>query len=64
MPERAQAHETVPEGKTKAILPNVCYVAQEAALELYTQFNCCVVFLGAELKEKYYKGGLLSAPLP
>ena len=29
---------------------------QEAALELYTQFNCCVVFLGAELKEKYYKG--------
>ncbi|CAL5223978.1 g6589 [Coccomyxa viridis] len=28
----------------------------EAALELYTQFNCCVVFLGAELKEKYYKG--------
>lgn len=31
-------------------------VLQEAALELYTQFNCCVVFLGAELKEKYYKG--------
>ncbi len=29
---------------------------QEAALELYTQFNCCVVFLGKELKEKYYKG--------
>jgi len=25
-------------------------------LELYTQFNCCVVFLGKELKEKYYKG--------
>jgi hypothetical protein len=32
-----------------------CFL-QEAALELYTQFNCCVVFLGAELKEKYYKG--------
>ncbi|CAL8463619.1 g3153 [Coccomyxa elongata] len=28
----------------------------EAALELYTQFNCCVVFLGKDLKEKYYKG--------
>ena len=36
-------------------------MAQEAALELYTQFNCCVVFLGAELKEKYYKGGPLSS---
>ena len=34
-------------------------VLQEAALELYTQFNCCVVFLGAELKEKYYKGQAL-----
>ena len=63
MPEHAQAHETVLEGKTIVILPKVCYVAQEAALELYTQFNCCVVFLGAELKEKYYKGGLLSCTL-
>lgn len=32
------------------------WAVQEAALELYTQFNCCVVFLGKELKEKYYKG--------
>ena len=35
---------------------------QEAALELYTQFNCCVVFLGKELKEKYYKGAPSGAP--
>ncbi len=33
-----------------------CVDLQEAALELYTQFNCCVVFLGKDLKEKYYKG--------
>jgi hypothetical protein len=33
---------------------------QEAALELYTQFNCCVVFLGADLKERYYKGARLA----
>lgn len=26
------------------------------ALELFTEFNCCVVFLGADLKERYYKG--------
>ena len=40
--------------------------SQEAALELYTQFNCCVVFLGAELKERYYKGARLTrqASLP
>ena len=26
------------------------------ALELYANFNCFPVFLGAELKERYYKG--------
>ena len=36
------------------VFPDVA--VQEAALELYTQFNCCVVFLGADLKERYYKG--------
>ena len=30
--------------------------AQMVALELFTEFNCCVVFLGADLKERYYKG--------
>ncbi len=28
------------------------------ALELFTEFSCCVVFLGADLKERYYKGAL------
>lgn len=26
------------------------------ALELFTSFNCFPVFLGADLKERYYKG--------
>ena len=29
---------------------------QMVALELYANFNCFPVFLGAELKERYYKG--------
>lgn len=29
---------------------------QMVALELMTQFNCCPVFLGKELKEQFYKG--------
>ena len=32
------------------------------ALELFTAFNCCPVFLGKELKEEYYKGE--QQPLP
>jgi hypothetical protein len=31
-------------------------LTQEVAVELYTAFNCCPVFLAPELKEKYYKG--------
>ena len=29
---------------------------QMVALELFTEFKCCPVFLGADLKERYYKG--------
>lgn len=29
---------------------------QMVALELFTAFNCFPVFLGSELKERYYKG--------
>jgi hypothetical protein len=32
------------------------WAMQMVALELYTSLNCCPVFLGEELKEKYYKG--------
>ena len=31
-------------------------VKQNVALELYTLHNCCPVFLGKDLKDKYYKG--------
>lgn len=35
-----------------------CFLScvQEVALDLVDQFNCYVVFMGEELKEKYYKG--------
>lgn len=32
---------------------------QEVAQQLQTQFNCFPVFLGAELKNNYYKSKLL-----
>ncbi len=32
------------------------HLVQMVALELYANFNCFPVFLGAELKERYYKG--------
>ena len=31
-------------------------LVQMVALELYANFNCFPVFLGADLKERYYKG--------
>lgn len=34
------------------------------ALELYTNFNCYPVFLGNELKDKYYKGKGRAVPVP
>ena len=34
-------------------------MVQMVALELYANFNCFPVFLGAELKERYYKGDCL-----
>ena len=40
-------------------------MVQMVALELYANFNCFPVFLGADLKERYYKGeGLWYRPAP
>jgi len=35
------------------------FALQTVALELITEHNCYPVFLGSELKQKYYKGQLI-----
>ncbi len=35
---------------------------QMVALELFTTFNCFPVFLGSDLKDRYYKGVSCSGP--
>lgn len=36
---------------------------QMVALELFTTFNCFPVFLGSDLKDRYYKGVSCFVPL-